>query len=264
MDRLGRLRIVVAVGCAIGCSAGCTSIRSVMLHRNECNTGWQKTRHLPGVPITLKVPTHLQVTVVEKHYLARDDKQQFVRIDLPIPIRKVYTEFRYTERIFTVDFKRPASGLLDLDVTFRDDDQYFKRVKQKVVDETIEDVAKLVESIAPGGLIGGVGTASKGAGDDLREIESVVAVNLFEIEDPNFEIQVTEFLNCHLNRAHDAWVMPPGVREIRRLPLVDDHSVDLPLCPPSGPPPPMQWSLPVPSGEPVPADPRASQRRGTD
>jgi hypothetical protein len=223
-------------------SAGCTSMRSVMLHRNECNTGWEKTRHLPGVPITLKVPTHLQIVVLEKHYLVRS-ANDYKRIELPVPVRRVETEFKYTDRIFTVDFKRPAAGTLDLKVRFKDQDQYFQEIQQRVVDETIQDVAKLIGAIAPRGVVGPA-MAAAAAPQDLVEIETVVAVGWFEIDDPNFEQQVANFLHCHLNQAHDAWVMPPGTVAPRRLPLVDDHGTATPLCPPT-----TVW----PSGEMPPA-----------
>ncbi len=53
--------------------------------------------------------------------------------------------------------------------------------------------------------------------EQLEEISSVVAVGMFEIDAPDFEQQVSTFLNCHLNQAHDAWVVPPTVDSIRRV-----------------------------------------------
>ncbi|GIW95048.1 MAG: hypothetical protein KatS3mg110_3089 [Pirellulaceae bacterium] len=214
---------------AHGLLAGCTSMRSVMLHRNESNTAWEKTRHLPGVPITLKVPTHLQITVLEKHFLSKDGTQ-YHRVDLPVPVRRVQMDFQYTERIFTVDFKRPAAGTLDLKVRFRNDQQYFEQIEQRVIDQTIQDVAKLIGAIAPRGLAPAV--AASAVPPDLVEIESVVAVGWFELDDPAFEQQVAAFLHCHLNQAHDAWVVPPGVESPRRVPLIDENPHPVPLCPP--------------------------------
>lgn len=235
-NRIAWSAAVILAGC--GFSLGCTSMRSVMLHRNECNTGWEKTRHLPGVPITLKVPTHLQVTILEKHFLVRQNND-FKRLEFPVPVRRVETDLKYTERVFTVDFKRPAAGTLDLKLRFKDQEQYFQEIQQRVVDETIQDVAKLIGAIAPRGVVGPA-VAAAAAPQDLVEIESVVAVALFELDDPAFEQQVASFLHCHLNQAHDAWVMPPGSQPPRRLPLVDEHRPVEPLCPspaPNGWPP---------------------------
>src|SRR5690606_10199716 len=118
--------------------------------------------------------------------------------------------FIRTEKIFTVAFKRPAAGTMTMTLDFKDDEQYFKQIQHEVEDETIKDVTALLQAIAPGGLIGA--PASREAGDPWIEVvESTVAVALFEIDDPEFELKVSNFLQCHLNQAHDAWVMPPGV-----------------------------------------------------
>ena len=42
-------RVALLALAVLASSTGCTSVRSVMLNRNECNTGWAKERHLPGV-----------------------------------------------------------------------------------------------------------------------------------------------------------------------------------------------------------------------
>ncbi len=231
MRRWDRFWLSMALVAALA-AGGCVSMRSVMLHRNESNTAWEKTRHLPGVPITLKVPTHLQISIVEKHFLTKA-QDGYRRVELPVPVRRVQMDFQYTERIFTVDFKRPAAGTLDLKLRFKEDQQYFEQIEQRVIDQTIQDVAKLIGAIAPRGVLAPA-VAASAVPADLVEIESVVAVGWFELDDPTFEHQVSAFLHCHLNQAHDAWVVPPGVTSLRRAPLVDDNPHPVPLCvPPS-------------------------------
>lgn len=203
-----------------------------MLARNECNTAWAQERHLPGVPITLSVPTHLKVTVKSKHYLAKVSAggvSRVERVQLDVPIRAAEHEFINTEKIFTVDFKRPAAGTMDLTLDFKEDAQYFKQIKDKVTDETIKDVTALVGKLAPSGLFT---PASTGVEDlNLTEVESVVAVEIFEIDAPDFELQVAEFLRCHLNKSHDAWVAPPGVDSIPRVGFENGRGHRVQLCP---------------------------------
>lgn len=213
-------------------STGCTSIRSVMLARNEHNTAWAQERHLPGVPITLSVPTHLKVAIKEKYYLTSVSAGGVTRVErvkLDVPVYRVDHEFINTEKIFTVDFKRPAAGTMDLTLDFKDDTQYFKQIQHEVKDETIKDVTALLDTLLPAGL-GGV-PAMEGADIPVREVESVVAVEIFEIDAPDFELQVAEFLRCHLNQAHDACVMPPGVEVLPRVGFHDDGHPGIQLHP---------------------------------
>jgi len=189
---------------------------------------------LPGVPITLSVPTHLKVAIKSKHYLTQvtaGNVSSVERVELDVPVHAVEHDFINTEKIFTVDFKRPAAGTMDLTVDFKDDSQYFKQIKDKVTDETIKDVTGLLGALAPQGLLGVPASGEGGLG--LQEIESVLAVEIFEIDAPDFELKVAEFLKCHLNRSHDAWVAPPGVNRIPRVNFDDaGHRPD--MCPEGG------------------------------
>ena len=207
-------------------ATGCTSISSIMLTRNECNTGWNTIRHLKGVPITVKVPTHLKVYVYDKHFMKEGE---FMKPEMPI--RDFATELMYTEKVFTVDFKRPAAGAynLDLDMT---EDQYIQKISHDVTDETIKDVTALLGAL-PGlgvSLASDDGASQEGA-ISIQEIKSVAAVGMFEVDDPNFESEVTKFINCHLNQSHDAWVVAPGAG-INRTHLPDNEAGTItPLCP---------------------------------
>jgi hypothetical protein len=204
--------------------SGCTSMSSTMVTRDESNQTWTRHRCLQGVPITLKVPTHVKVYVIEHHYLQRVKCEgsavaRTQRLTLPYVVRDFAQEFIYTEKIFTVDFRRPAAGTynLHLDMT---EDQYIEKVQHDVTDQTIAQVGNLIRGAAPGGLLPSPRSAIPNPEDFLFEVTSVVAVGIFEIDAPDFELQLSGFLNCHLNQAHDAWVVPPPVTAIRRAPLM--------------------------------------------
>lgn len=215
---------------------GCTSITSTLLTRDEGNSQWEQVTHLKGVPITLKVPTHVKVYIYETIYLETVEVGGIKKtepLQMPIPIRDFATEFIKTEKIFTVDFKRPAAGSYNLDVSL--EEQYLKEISHDVTDKTIETVGDLVSEI--GGLPGFTlaGDDGKGAGAALTPIKTVVAVGVFEIDDPSFEMNLTEFINCHMNQSHDAWVVPPGAK-FNRESVTGGSGMREPLCPtcPSG------------------------------
>ncbi len=195
---------------------GCSSMSSTMLTRDEGNNFWTRKGGLKGVPITLKVPTHVQLTVFERYFMVDDGKGCTYRLKLPYAVRDFSQEFLYSEKIFTVDFKRPAAGSYDLNLDLTDD-QYIQKLQHDVTDNTIDQVSALVKSLMPNGLR--AQTAS-GLEKHYYEIQSVVAVGMFEIDAPDFEEQMTAFVNCHLNQAHDAWVVPPGVTSVHRAHLI--------------------------------------------
>ena len=240
MKREVTILATVLLGCSM---TSCKSIESTFFSRNEMNTGWQKVEHLKGVPITLKVPTHLKVEVIEKHYLTTSTiggVSQVTHLKVPVPMREVRHDFIRTEKMFTVDFKRPAAGRMDLTLEMNDE-QYFKKIEHEVEDETINAISNLVQSV-------GSQFRPAAGGEDVeknvKEVESVVAFKVFEIDAPDFELQLSEFLQCHLNQSHDAWVAPPGVDAIRRVPLENGHVPEDVLCPEGCPPASPLLSLP--------------------
>ena len=185
-------------------SIGCSSMQSTLLTRNESNTNWCTIKHLKGVPITLKVPTHLRVYIYQKHFLEQINVGGVTKwqlVEMPA-IHDFSSETLYTDQIFTTDFKRPAAGAfnLDLDMT---EDQYVERVQQDITDETLEQIGALIEKLpglfVPAPVPGAKQASDTDAGVTLKEIKSVVAAGLFEVDAPDFEIQVESFVRCHLN-----------------------------------------------------------------
>src|SRR5436309_2277042 len=64
-----------AVPVLLGCCAalGCRSSVSTHVERGPLGFGWTTTK-MAGVPVTVKMPTHLRVEVIEQQYLNADDK----------------------------------------------------------------------------------------------------------------------------------------------------------------------------------------------
>ncbi len=181
-------------------TVGCSSSRSTMLTRNECNTGWNKIGHLHGTPLTRRVPTHVRIYVYEKYCMERVTVaavSRWQRADLP-PLYDFGSEVLYTDKIFTTDFIRPAAGTLNLDVDYSD--QYVQRVQQDITDNTLKDVTALLATL-PGKFLPlpGATKASDDPGVDWKEVKSVVAANVFDIDDPNFEENIASFVQEHLH-----------------------------------------------------------------
>jgi hypothetical protein len=220
-----------------------------MVTRDESNQTWERHNCLNGIPITLKVPTHLKLYVFEKHYLEtvtvhfkdKDGNDQ-TRIDvapvaIDVVVRDVAHEFMYTDKIFVVDFKRPPAGSSNLNVNMTEE-QYIDNIQHDITDSTISSVTGLLAAFTGNQ---GLRAAPASGGDkpDLKEIRSLVAVGIFEIAAPDFEQKIKEFFDCHVNKSHDAWVVPPCVDSINRvgIPPSDNTVVPyprVPLCPSNG------------------------------
>ena len=249
-------------GCALAAvSAGCQSSVSTMLTRNESNTAWDRHQCLSGVPITLKVPTHVKLYIYDTYFLDTvvvGGVPRVQRIKLKYPVRDYAQEFIYTEKIFTVDFKRPAAGTFNLKLEMTQD-QYISKVQHDVTDKTIEQVTALFSTLAPKGLLAGaVSLDSASIDGQIGTIKSVSAVGIFEIDAPDFEQQVTWFINHHLNQSHDAFVTEPHIPSIHRatVHLEGPLGIGQAVADPGAFAPPMvDGPELVPSAEPQPAFP---------
>jgi hypothetical protein len=224
---------------------GCSSARSTLLHRGELDQHWETERMLHGVPITLQVPTHIRLEIVEHRYLgltglaattpaedsdsaASTDKSLAARIDwldansLDVPLRSVRHELIKTAKIFTVDPKRPAAGTMDATLKFGGvNGQYLDQIDYFVEDKTLEAVSELIGKVAKQGLVGAptaADAAGKGVDEYLYPVETVVASAMFSLDAPDLELQMSQFLERHLNQCHHCQLVPPGVSAARRLP----------------------------------------------
>ncbi len=119
-----------------------------MVTRDESNQVWERHNCLNGIPITLKVPTHVKLYAFHKHYLGltpakENEKQRVVPVDLDVVVRDFAYELMYTDKVFVVDFARPAAGSSKLGVNMTEE-QYIDDIQHKIVDESIEDVTGLL------------------------------------------------------------------------------------------------------------------------
>lgn len=132
----------------------------------------------------------------------------------------VDTELKYTDKVFLVDFRRPAGGILDLKEASMDDEQYFSKVQAEVTERTISDIsgaittlkdpvkslvsptknsAKATSAITPDGEVAD--------GTDFQK--SVIAFQQFDISEPGWEFALQDFINCHLMGATATMLQQP-------------------------------------------------------
>jgi hypothetical protein len=182
---------------------GCSSIRTEHLERDLDLCGWKKT-HLHGIPITLSVPHHFEVSIIETYYEIQGSIVREVSADPkvngpPVVTREVQLEVKDTKEIFTVDFVKPASGTLDTKVELDPNAQYFKTINNTIVDTTISDIANSIKTLS-----GAISPLAKGAralqiDSRLTPHPRVVAMAVVEIADPHAKEKIHDFLCQHLN-----------------------------------------------------------------
>jgi hypothetical protein len=191
---------IATLGIGLGVISGCRSTSSVMFSRNESNSAWCQFKKVDGIPITVKIPTHMKLYVYDKYFLEIDKiagSERLATADIPI-LRDFAHEMVYTEKVVMVDFKRPAAGSANLKVDFTED-QYIKNVQQDITDETLQRVNELVATTLPSFLQAADGDQPQKIEDRVKEVKSIVAVGMFEVDDPSFELQVQQFLMENVN-----------------------------------------------------------------
>jgi hypothetical protein len=172
---------------------GCTTLTSTMLHRKE-DEQFVKNRHKPfkGLPMTMQVPTHLDVWVRETYFLTNTPEgyrevdlngQRFFDIET-VPVK--------TKKVFVVDFKRPGAGSLKYSLGFNDE-QYLNKIANKIEDQTLQDIADAVQTVSP--VLGGLPTKTAGKlSSRLTEATRDVAFRRFDLDRPTFELELNDFV----------------------------------------------------------------------
>jgi hypothetical protein len=119
------------------------------------------------------------------------------------PTRTMKYEIISKKELFAVDFKRPISGKSDLKLEYGGDSgQFFKKVSQDITDTSIKDIGNLVSQIATAlpKIVAVAGEADKQANElGLHAVNSVVAVEYFDIHTPHVEQRIQEFLDHNIN-----------------------------------------------------------------
>jgi hypothetical protein len=197
----------VIVPALLGCCAalGCRSSVSTHVERGPLGYGWT-TQKMAGVPVTVKMPTHLRVEVIEQRYLTSDNCLVPDAQGRPLVGHRVQVTVQEKDQVFTVDSVRPAAGKLTYQAEF--EDQYFKSLNTKVEDETIQKVTAAIGKFDPTPLKQlGKGTAKAqmtgGESAKVQLVESTVAAAVFDLSDPEMECHLREFLREYTNACHE-------------------------------------------------------------
>ena len=78
MTRKRWLWSVALGGCTIASSAGCTTIKSTEVKKDPSGCGWT-TKKYRGMPITVKVPSSIRLTIKETRYYSPDGSQYLTK-----------------------------------------------------------------------------------------------------------------------------------------------------------------------------------------
>jgi hypothetical protein len=180
-------------------TVGCRSAKSTHVEPDPYKGGW-KTKHLRGVPVTVKVPTHIEVRIVKKHYIQPNTKLPLRDKDgITVSVLEIEHTIREKDEVFTVDAVRPGAGTLDYNATF--DNQYFRTFTANSSDVTLETIATTVDTLK-GLLPTGKSTSGKVTAEIVDDAEGVipylreiVAIKVFDVYDPNPSACMKEFIN---------------------------------------------------------------------
>ena len=188
-------------------SLGCTSVRTTALDRHQ---GGHLTKNpdlpLKGVPVMLRVPTHVDVTIEQVDYWHPEGKT-FVAVGADIPSRQVSAEIKHTEKMFLVDPKRVASGSGIYGFQFDGEGDkagrgYLSGVSYEAVDTTLNESASLITNIAK--VVGRTASTADELAEDSGVIATTrtIAYRKFDINAPTIEDDIRCFVNLYLNDCH--------------------------------------------------------------
>ena len=178
---------------------GCRSAVSTHVIPDPAKCGWRKKR-LEGIPVTVKVPTHLEVLVSERRYINPDATPIMSADACPLAARFVTLNVREKDEVFTVDAVRPAAGTLTYSASFKG--QFFKTFNSRVEDKTIESITNAIQNITTElGKLPKAKSTGFATADDVKlpYVDHVLAVREFDVHDPSLESEVREFLQTYLN-----------------------------------------------------------------
>ena len=147
-------------------ASGCTTYSSIPLSRNQCDGLSKDACHpIKGVPIAVKIPTHLDVYVDETFFLLPDENGIYQEVQIldnngsPIRNLGIRPEMIQTKKIFVVDFKRAAAGITSNGLEFNDQ-QYLQEVTGSIQDDTLKEATASFSALAP--LLRATPTAAAG------------------------------------------------------------------------------------------------------
>lgn len=212
---------------------GCSSIKTTAYDRLEDDTLIANPdQHLKGVPVSLRVPTHLELTVEEKTFW-RAEGTELIPVTSCRCTRTVSHEVKYTEKVFLVDPVRPGAGPRgdvasnSYGFSFQNDDLTDAEIKAgkagdyehsgkghlagihyHIQDETIVRSAELlaaslqfIKKFPTKGKLSGYGEGNQNVqGLNLIQTTRVIAWSRFDLNSEHFEEDVMDFLNTYVNQ----------------------------------------------------------------
>lgn len=206
---------------------GCNTFRTTALDRCENDTLIVNPDcPMKGIPVTLRVPTHLELSVVETTYWQKRNiagaKPTLVALHTARPTRAVTHDVCYTEKVFLVDPARPTAGTQKYGFTFTSNDAgkadeagkgYLDQVIYKIDDQTITESAKLLANSL--NFLSAFPTSSLNPEHvntgNLISTDRTVAYTRLDINSPSFEHDVAQFLDTNLNCAGCSGTLCPKV-----------------------------------------------------
>ena len=203
--------IYSTVAIAVLTASGCASFSTIPITRHDSNAvsgdsngeprWFCRSRPYKGIPIKVKVITHTDVWIEEEFLLTKGEKYESWKEEkLEHKFLSVRAESVFTDQIVISDFKRPASGKIDLTVDFKEG--YLSNIDSKITDTTITDSAALLGTIISKT---GVPAGAKSALQSTQRTEwkkRTVAYQRFDINAPDYEEQLDAFISHHMNNCN--------------------------------------------------------------
>jgi hypothetical protein len=171
--------------------------------------GWA-TKKIRGIPVTVNVPTHLEIRVTERRYYQPGGKFEPVK-DVncnPVFSRHICEEVKEKAQLVFVDTVRPGAGTLAMGAGFSNDKnkQFFSSYDSNIDDQTINTIAALIPGIEPvlanlkkARAVAGEATTPAPADMAMAFTEHLVAVKLFDVNDPCLTDAVRQFVSQNMN-----------------------------------------------------------------
>jgi hypothetical protein len=205
---------------------GCNTFRTTSVDRCEndalvVNPG----KPMKGIPVSLRVPSHLELNVIETTYWEKKEipgsKPTLVPLRTCRPTRTLKHNLCYTEKIFLLDPAKPVAGEQKYGFSFTSNKEgnekdagkgYLDKVTYKIDDKTITETANLVASSLK--LIDAFAISANQAQlntGDLISTDRTVAYTRLDINSASFEQEVAEFLDCNINNAMSTCTKCPEV-----------------------------------------------------
>lgn len=189
---------------------GCSSIRTTVLERTpEHQLVENPDRPLKGMPVMLRVPSHLDVTVNEVHTWVKGPKDvEAMQLTSGRAQFDVDCKLIEIEKMFVVDPLRPLSGDQEYGFGFYQPTTensaihpgQLKSMAYKSVDTSIRDVAALAGAVIQRvRQASAQNTTSVSSPAPVFTTSCVVAFRRFDINEPDFEESVRAFLSEAVN-----------------------------------------------------------------